>query len=100
MHAINSTITCCGIHTARQMRHGSSAPQDFHSKYGTSVLVGGFVFCTAVWSYVSGLCLLLGISKVARVPQNDSAATLVLAGMATSPAVQRTNTSEILHQYF
>ncbi|XP_051902488.1 cytochrome c oxidase subunit 7B, mitochondrial-like [Hippocampus zosterae] len=37
---------------ARQMRHGSSAPQDFHSKYGTGVLVGGIVFCTAVWSYV------------------------------------------------
>ncbi|XP_061660359.1 cytochrome c oxidase subunit 7B, mitochondrial [Syngnathoides biaculeatus] len=37
---------------ARQVRHGSTVPQDFHSKYGTGVLVGGIAFCTAVWSYV------------------------------------------------
>ncbi|XP_077403328.1 cytochrome c oxidase subunit 7B, mitochondrial [Vanacampus margaritifer] len=37
---------------ARQVRHGSTAPQDFHSKYGNAVLVGGFTFCTAVWTYV------------------------------------------------
>ncbi|KAF3706586.1 Cytochrome c oxidase subunit 7B, mitochondrial Cytochrome c oxidase polypeptide VIIb Precursor [Channa argus] len=36
----------------RQVRHGSTAPQDFHSKYGTSVLVGGAAFCTVVWAYV------------------------------------------------
>uniref|UniRef100_A0A3Q3XB08 Cytochrome c oxidase subunit 7B, mitochondrial n=1 Tax=Mola mola TaxID=94237 RepID=A0A3Q3XB08_MOLML len=36
----------------RQVRHGSTTPQDFHTKYGTGVLLGGAVFCTAVWSYV------------------------------------------------
>ncbi|XP_061817667.1 cytochrome c oxidase subunit 7B, mitochondrial [Nerophis lumbriciformis] len=38
--------------TARQVRHGSTVPQDFHAKYGTSMLLGGAVFCTAVWAYV------------------------------------------------
>ncbi|KAM9348273.1 cytochrome c oxidase subunit 7B, mitochondrial [Symphorus nematophorus] len=37
---------------ARQVRHGSTATPDFHSKYGTGVMVGGAVFCVAVWSYV------------------------------------------------
>nr|XP_057943315.1 cytochrome c oxidase subunit 7B, mitochondrial [Doryrhamphus excisus] len=37
---------------ARQVRYGSTAPQNFHAKYGTGVLLGGMVFCTAVWSYV------------------------------------------------
>ncbi|XP_068600916.1 cytochrome c oxidase subunit 7B, mitochondrial [Brachionichthys hirsutus] len=37
----------------RQVRHGSSAPQDFHEKHGNTVLIGGAVFCTAVWSYVA-----------------------------------------------
>ncbi|XP_076024248.1 cytochrome c oxidase subunit 7B, mitochondrial [Genypterus blacodes] len=36
----------------RQLRHGSTAPQDFHSKYGNGVLLGGIAFCTAVWTYV------------------------------------------------
>ncbi|XP_075878569.1 cytochrome c oxidase subunit 7B, mitochondrial [Nelusetta ayraudi] len=36
----------------RQVRHGSTAPQDFHSKYGTGVMIGGAVFCVSVWSYV------------------------------------------------
>ncbi|XP_076606772.1 cytochrome c oxidase subunit 7B, mitochondrial [Chaetodon auriga] len=36
----------------RQVRHGSTAPQDFHTKYGTSVLAGGALFCVAVWGYV------------------------------------------------
>ncbi|XP_071770190.2 cytochrome c oxidase subunit 7B, mitochondrial [Centroberyx gerrardi] len=35
----------------RQVRHGSTAP-DFHAKYGTGLIVGGAVFCTAVWSFV------------------------------------------------
>ncbi|XP_077596990.1 cytochrome c oxidase subunit 7B, mitochondrial [Stigmatopora nigra] len=38
--------------SARQVRHSSTAPQDFHAKYGTGLMVGGFAFCTAVWSYV------------------------------------------------
>ncbi|XP_034405786.1 cytochrome c oxidase subunit 7B, mitochondrial [Cyclopterus lumpus] len=38
--------------TARQVRHSSTAPQDFHAKYGTAVMIGGTVFCTAVWAYV------------------------------------------------
>ncbi|KAL6098410.1 cox7b2 [Pungitius sinensis] len=37
---------------ARQARHGSTAPPDFHQKYGNGLLVGGLVFCTAVWGYV------------------------------------------------
>nr|XP_046265963.1 cytochrome c oxidase subunit 7B, mitochondrial [Scatophagus argus] len=37
---------------ARQVRHGSTAPEDFHAKYGTGVLVSGAAFCTAVWAYV------------------------------------------------
>ncbi|XP_022050755.2 cytochrome c oxidase subunit 7B, mitochondrial [Acanthochromis polyacanthus] len=37
---------------ARQVRNGSTVPQDFHSKYGTGLMVGGGVFCTAVWAYV------------------------------------------------
>ncbi|XP_026184475.1 cytochrome c oxidase subunit 7B, mitochondrial [Mastacembelus armatus] len=36
----------------RQVRHGSTAPQTFHSKYGTTVLLGGAVFCSSVWGYV------------------------------------------------
>ncbi|XP_008299270.1 cytochrome c oxidase subunit 7B, mitochondrial [Stegastes partitus] len=37
---------------ARQVRHGSTARQDFHSKYGTALMLGGAAFCTAVWGYV------------------------------------------------
>lgn len=37
----------------RQVRNGSTVRQDFHSQYGTGLLVGSIVFCTAVWSYVS-----------------------------------------------
>ncbi|XP_026226728.1 cytochrome c oxidase subunit 7B, mitochondrial [Anabas testudineus] len=37
----------------RQVRHGSTAPrQDFHSKYGTALLLGGAAFCGSVWAYV------------------------------------------------
>ncbi|XP_030602756.1 cytochrome c oxidase subunit 7B, mitochondrial [Archocentrus centrarchus] len=36
----------------RQVRHGSSVRQDFHSKYGTGLLLSGAVFCTAIWGYV------------------------------------------------
>ncbi|XP_041864228.1 cytochrome c oxidase subunit 7B, mitochondrial [Melanotaenia boesemani] len=41
-----------GGQAVRQVRHGSTAPQDFHSKYGMGVLVGGAAFCTSVWGYV------------------------------------------------
>ncbi|XP_070773851.1 cytochrome c oxidase subunit 7B, mitochondrial [Enoplosus armatus] len=37
---------------ARQVRHGSTAPNNFHAKYGNGLLIGGTVFCTAVWAYV------------------------------------------------
>uniref|UniRef100_A0A1A7XTD4 Cytochrome c oxidase subunit 7B, mitochondrial n=1 Tax=Iconisemion striatum TaxID=60296 RepID=A0A1A7XTD4_9TELE len=36
----------------RQVRHGSTVSKDFHSKYGTTVLLSGVVFCTSVWGYV------------------------------------------------
>ncbi|KAM4620132.1 cytochrome c oxidase subunit 7B, mitochondrial [Polymixia lowei] len=36
---------------ARQVRHGSTAP-DFHAKYGAGLMVGGGLFCMAVWGYV------------------------------------------------
>uniref|UniRef100_A0A665XBH3 Cytochrome c oxidase subunit 7B, mitochondrial n=1 Tax=Echeneis naucrates TaxID=173247 RepID=A0A665XBH3_ECHNA len=36
----------------RQVRHGSTKNEDFHSKYGTALLVGGAVSCVAVWAYV------------------------------------------------
>ncbi|KAM3869069.1 cytochrome c oxidase subunit 7B, mitochondrial [Diretmus argenteus] len=36
----------------RQVRHGSTAPADFNSKYGNAVLAGGVVFFVSVWSYV------------------------------------------------
>lgn len=53
---MKSVICCCPGQAARQVRqvrHGSSAQPDFHAKYGNAVLVGGTVFCIAVWSYVS-----------------------------------------------
>ncbi|GLD46722.1 cytochrome c oxidase subunit 7B, mitochondrial-like protein [Lates japonicus] len=36
----------------RQVRHGSTASAEFHSKYGNGLMVSGAVFCTAVWAYV------------------------------------------------
>ncbi|KAL0994446.1 hypothetical protein UPYG_G00122380 [Umbra pygmaea] len=36
---------------ARQVRFSSTVP-DFHSKYGTGLLVGGVGFCVSVWAYV------------------------------------------------
>ncbi|XP_062309540.1 cytochrome c oxidase subunit 7B, mitochondrial [Osmerus eperlanus] len=36
----------------RQVRHGSTAPQNFHMKYGNGLIVGGATFCVAVWSFV------------------------------------------------
>ncbi|MED6237862.1 hypothetical protein ATANTOWER_026345 [Ataeniobius toweri] len=41
-----------GGQAVRQVRHGSTAPQNFHSKYGMGVLVSGAVFCSTVWGYV------------------------------------------------
>lgn len=40
------------------MRHGSTTKQDFHAKYGNGLMIGGAVFCTAVWAYVSSAVLL------------------------------------------
>ncbi|KAL7390634.1 hypothetical protein ABVT39_024737 [Epinephelus coioides] len=37
---------------ARQVRHGSTAAPNFHSKYGTGLMIGGATFCVGVWSYV------------------------------------------------
>ncbi|XP_037603528.1 cytochrome c oxidase subunit 7B, mitochondrial [Sebastes umbrosus] len=37
---------------ARQVRNSSTTTPDFHAKYGTGLMVGGAVFCTAVWAYV------------------------------------------------
>ncbi|CAG5870857.1 unnamed protein product [Menidia menidia] len=36
----------------RQVRHGSSASDNFHAKYGTGLMASGAVFCVAVWGYV------------------------------------------------
>ncbi|CAN9501162.1 unnamed protein product [Ophioblennius macclurei] len=36
----------------RQVRHGSTVPETFHAKYGTGLMIGGAIFCTAIWSYV------------------------------------------------
>lgn len=52
---------CCPGRAVRQVRHGSTAPQDFHSKYGTGLMIGGAVFCVSVWSYVSNALLLVSI---------------------------------------
>ncbi|XP_070699870.1 cytochrome c oxidase subunit 7B, mitochondrial [Pempheris klunzingeri] len=45
-------LTGRAMRQARQVRHGSTAEDEFHTKYGTSMMVGGAVFCTAVWAYV------------------------------------------------
>ncbi|XP_044227723.1 cytochrome c oxidase subunit 7B, mitochondrial [Thunnus albacares] len=37
---------------ARQVRHSSTSHQDFHSKYGTGLMIGGAIFCTGVWTFV------------------------------------------------
>ncbi|PWA23184.1 cytochrome c oxidase subunit 7B, mitochondrial-like [Xiphophorus maculatus] len=52
MYRFAKTVAILGGRAGRQLRHGSTAPQDFHSKYGMGVLVSGSVFCTAVWAYV------------------------------------------------
>ncbi|XP_069001862.1 cytochrome c oxidase subunit 7B, mitochondrial [Embiotoca jacksoni] len=36
----------------RQVRHGSTVRDDFHSKYGTGMMIGGVGFCVAVWAFV------------------------------------------------
>ncbi|CAL8401106.1 unnamed protein product [Boreogadus saida] len=46
-----SAVNLTGV-AARQVRNTSTAPQDFHAKYGTGLLVGGIGFCTAVWAFV------------------------------------------------
>ena len=42
---------------SHQVRHGSTAPQNFHMKYGTGLIVGGAAFCVAVWSFVSAVAI-------------------------------------------
>ncbi|XP_070838523.1 cytochrome c oxidase subunit 7B, mitochondrial [Chaetodon trifascialis] len=46
-----AAVTVSG-QAVRQVRHGSTVPQDFHAKYGTGVMAGGALFCAAVWGYV------------------------------------------------
>ncbi|XP_029985931.1 cytochrome c oxidase subunit 7B, mitochondrial [Sphaeramia orbicularis] len=48
-NAVN--LTGQAVRQVRQVRHGSSAP-DFHDKYGNGLMVGGAVFCVAVWTFV------------------------------------------------
>lgn len=46
---------CLPGQAARQVRNSATASEEvFHAKYGVALMVGGTVFCTAVWSYVSG----------------------------------------------
>ncbi|KAF6725155.1 Cytochrome c oxidase subunit 7B, mitochondrial [Oryzias melastigma] len=49
---ITEVLCCRAGRAAQQVRHGSSAQQSFHAKYGLGVMVSGTVFCTAVWGYV------------------------------------------------
>ncbi|KAJ3589082.1 hypothetical protein NHX12_009930 [Muraenolepis orangiensis] len=44
-------VNVAGV-AARQVRNGSTAQPDFHAKYGTGLLAGSVVFCTAVWGFV------------------------------------------------
>ncbi|KAK0138517.1 Cytochrome c oxidase subunit 7B, mitochondrial [Merluccius polli] len=46
-----AAVNVTGV-AARQVRNGSTAPQDFHAKYGNGLLVGSIGFCTAVWAFV------------------------------------------------
>ncbi|KAF7206159.1 cytochrome c oxidase subunit 7B, mitochondrial [Nothobranchius furzeri] len=46
-----ATVNLSG-QAVRHVRHGSTVSKDFHSKYGTVVLLGGAAFCTTVWGYV------------------------------------------------
>lgn len=41
--------------SARQIavRHSSDLGNEFHAKYGTTLMISGGLFCTAVWGYVS-----------------------------------------------
>ncbi|KAG7246166.1 hypothetical protein CRUP_027956, partial [Coryphaenoides rupestris] len=52
----------------RQVRNGSTVRQDFHSQYGTGLLVSSTVFCTAVWAYViTSTGITWNLSPVGRV---------------------------------
>ncbi|XP_028277518.1 cytochrome c oxidase subunit 7B, mitochondrial [Parambassis ranga] len=51
MYRFAKTAVNIGGHAVRQVRHGSTR-QDFHSKYGNGLLVGGAVFCVGMWAYV------------------------------------------------
>uniref|UniRef100_A0A4W5N616 Cytochrome c oxidase subunit 7B, mitochondrial n=1 Tax=Hucho hucho TaxID=62062 RepID=A0A4W5N616_9TELE len=37
---------------ARHVRLSSTHAPEFHAKYGTGVMVGGFAFCVSVWGFV------------------------------------------------
>ncbi|XP_047463031.1 cytochrome c oxidase subunit 7B, mitochondrial [Mugil cephalus] len=52
MYRFAKSAVNLGGQAVRQVRYGSSVRQDFHSKYGLAVMVGGAAFCTAVWGYV------------------------------------------------
>ncbi|XP_041033390.1 cytochrome c oxidase subunit 7B, mitochondrial-like [Carcharodon carcharias] len=51
--------------------HHKTGP-DFHGEYGNAILVGGFAFCVAVWSYVATLTgLTWNVFPIGKVtPQN------------------------------
>lgn len=50
---MKTVFCCCPGQAGRQIRHGSSAHPNFHTKYGNGLLASGAVFCVTVWSYVS-----------------------------------------------
>uniref|UniRef100_A0A3Q2QYV2 Cytochrome c oxidase subunit 7B, mitochondrial n=1 Tax=Fundulus heteroclitus TaxID=8078 RepID=A0A3Q2QYV2_FUNHE len=52
MYRFAKAVANVGGQAVRQVRHGSTATQNFHSKYGMGVLVSGTVFCSVVWGYV------------------------------------------------
>lgn len=37
---------------ARQVRLSSTHSPEFHAKYGTGLMIGGFAFCVSVWGFV------------------------------------------------
>lgn len=37
---------------AHRVRFSSTHAPEFHAKYGTGLMVGGFAFCVSVWGFV------------------------------------------------
>ncbi|AWP00052.1 putative cytochrome c oxidase subunit 7B mitochondrial-like isoform 2 [Scophthalmus maximus] len=56
----------------RQVRHGSNVRQDFHSKYGNGLMIGGALFSTAVWAYVSSAVLSVHIMFIYKYDLNTA----------------------------